>query len=91
MIIGKTTGTASTSAVTKQRPATASINNCCTRVGCFGTRNIQYAAIAMIKTGGAKSRKFSQGTLAKGLSQPPRNKVVATEATTIMFVYSARK
>ena len=35
--------------------------------------------------------KLSQVVLGKGRSQPPRNKVVATDATTIMFVYSAKK
>src|SRR5215470_10045231 len=35
--------------------------------------------------------KSSQCVLGNGRSQPPRNNVVATEATTIMFVYSARK
>ena len=35
--------------------------------------------------------KLSQRVSEKGRSQPPRNSVVATEATTIMFVYSARK
>src|SRR6266436_4568616 len=47
--------------------------------------------MATIKSGGTKSRTLSHGTWAKGLSQPPRNKVVATEATTIMLAYSARK
>jgi len=35
--------------------------------------------------------KFIQRTFANGRSQPPRNRVVATEATTIMFVYSDKK
>ena len=37
------------------------------------------------------SRKCSAATLGNGRSQPPKNSVVATDETTIMFAYSARK
>src|SRR3954463_2600038 len=40
---------------------------------------------------GTKSRNESAPTLGNGRSHPPRNSVVATEETTIMFAYSARK
>ena len=37
------------------------------------------------------SRNDSHSTLGNGRSHPPRNSVVATDETTIMFAYSARK
>src|SRR4029077_20529836 len=40
---------------------------------------------------GTMSRKLSIATFGNGRSQPPRNNVVATDDTTIMFAYSARK
>ncbi len=40
---------------------------------------------------GTMSRKLSIATFGNGRSQPPRNNVVATDETTIMFAYSARK
>src|SRR3954452_2176974 len=40
---------------------------------------------------GTKSRNASAATFGNGRSHPPRNSVVATEETTIMFAYSARK
>src|SRR3989304_1218849 len=40
---------------------------------------------------GITSRNDSQATFGNGRSPPPRNSVVATEATTIMLAYSARK
>src|SRR5215469_15076275 len=88
---GTTKGAARTSATAKHNPATASMNICCTRAGCFGVRMKQYPATPIIASGGRKSRKLSQVVRGKGRSQPPRNNVVATEATTIMLVYSARK
>src|SRR6185436_5770083 len=40
---------------------------------------------------GITSRKCSAATFGNGRSQPPKNSVVATDETTIMFAYSARK
>src|SRR5258708_5386163 len=40
---------------------------------------------------GMMSRKLSTATLGNGRSHPPKNSVVATEETTIMLAYSARK
>src|SRR5438128_10294647 len=40
---------------------------------------------------GTKSRNDRNATFGNGRSHPPRNSVVATEETTIMFAYSARK
>src|SRR5205823_6829597 len=88
---GPSMGAARTTATAKHIPATASMNNCCTRTGCLGTRMRQYTPITTIKRGGRKSMKSSQCVRGKGRSQSARNKVVATDATTIMLVYSARK
>src|SRR5438034_4845129 len=38
-----------------------------------------------------KPRKCSAATFGNGLSHPPKNSVVATDETTIMLAYSARK
>src|SRR5262252_1064615 len=40
---------------------------------------------------GMTFRKFSAATFGNGRSHPPKNSVVATDETTIMFAYSARK
>ncbi len=40
---------------------------------------------------GITSRKCSAATFGNGRSHPPKNSVVATDETTIMFAYSARK
>src|SRR4029077_21098735 len=40
---------------------------------------------------GTMLRKPSHATFGNGRSQPPKNNVVATDETTIMFAYSARK
>src|SRR5438270_8691037 len=40
---------------------------------------------------GITSRKWSAATFGNGGSHPPQNSVVATEETTIMLAYSARK
>src|SRR6185436_4258331 len=40
---------------------------------------------------GMMSRKCNAATFGNGRSQPPKNSVVATDETTIMFAYSARK
>src|ERR1043166_5036878 len=40
---------------------------------------------------GMMSRKLRNATFGNGGSHPPRNSVVTTDETTIMFAYSARK